>query len=90
MGFAFRILPANRYNTCMSDQLLRDWVETWARAGPELDAIRRREIAALTDEDIRQILQNLFSVPLPADSPARSSSGLVEQQRWFARLRQHR
>jgi hypothetical protein len=74
----------------MSDQLLRDWVETWARAGPELEAVRRREIAALTDEDIRQILQNLFSVPLSAPSPPRSSSGLVEQQHWFARLREQR
>lgn len=74
----------------MSDQLLRDWVETWVRAGPELDAVRRREIAGLTDEDIRQILQNLFSVPFPADFPVRSSSGLVEQQRWFARLREHK
>ena len=72
----------------MSDELLRDWVETWARAGPELDAIRRRELKALTDDDIREILQNLFSVPFPPNSPARMDSGLVEQQRWFARLRE--
>ena len=71
----------------MSDQLLRDWVEVWARAGPELDAIRCREIAALTDEDVREILQNLFSVPLSLDAQSQRDSGLVEQQRWFARLR---
>jgi hypothetical protein len=71
----------------MSEELLRDWVEVWARAGPELDAIRHREIEALTDEDIREILQNFFSVPLTPDAQLRRDSGLVEQQRWFARLR---
>lgn len=72
----------------MSTELLRKWVETWTRAGPELDAIRRRELEALTDDDIRQIVQNLMSVPLLPDLPMRLDSGLVEQQRWFARLRE--
>ena len=72
----------------MSTDLLRKWVETWTRAGPELDAIRRRELEALSDDDIRQIVQNLMSVPLPPDLPMRLDSGLVEQQRWFARLRE--
>jgi hypothetical protein len=72
----------------MSTHLLRKWVETWSRAGPELDAIRRREIEALTDDDIRRIVQNLMSVPLPPDLPMRLDSGLVEQQRWLARLRE--
>lgn len=76
------------YNSCMSVELLRKWVETWTRAGPELDAIRRRELEALTDDDIRQIVQNLMSVPLLPDLPMRLDSGLVEQQRWFARLRE--
>jgi hypothetical protein len=77
-----------RYKRRMSTDLLRKWVETWTRAGPELDAIRRRELEALTDDDIRQIVQNLMSVPLPPDLPMRLDSGLVEQQRWFARLRE--
>ena len=77
-----------RYKRRMSTDLLRKWVETWTRAGPELDAIRRRELEALSDDDIRQIVQNLMSVPLPPDLPMRLDSGLVEQQRWFARLRE--
>jgi len=77
-----------RYKRRMSTDLLRKWVETWTRAGPELDAIRRRELEALTDDDIRQIVQNLMSVPLPPDLPMRLDSGLVEQQRWIARLRE--
>lgn len=76
------------YNSCMSVELLRKWVETWTQAGPELDAIRRRELEALTDDDIRRIVQNLMSVPLLPDLPMRLDSGLVEQQRWFARLRE--
>ena len=76
------------YNNYMSVELIRNWVETWTRAGPELDAIRRRELEALTDDDIRRIVQNLMSVPLPPDLPMRLNSGLVEQQRWFARLRE--
>ena len=71
----------------MSDEQLRQWVETWARAGPELDEIRRRELEALTDDDVRKIIQNLFSLPTPANHQSRLNSGLVEQQRWFARLR---
>lgn len=76
------------YNSYMSADLLRNWVETWTRAGLELDAIRRRELEALTDDDIRRIVQNLMSVPLPPDLPMRLDSGLVEQQRWFTRLRE--
>ena len=77
-----------RYNGDMSADLLRNWVETWTRAGPELDAIRRGELEALTDDDVRRIVQNLMSVSLPPDLPIRLDSGLVEQQRWFARLRE--
>ena len=71
----------------MGEELLRAWVEGWARAGAELDAIRRRELEALTDEDIREILQHLFSVPSQPDGRLRMDSGLVELQRWFAPLR---
>ena len=72
----------------MSAELLREWVETSTRAGRELEAIRRRELEALTDDDIREIIQNYFSVPLPPGLPMRLDSGLVEQQRRFARLRE--
>ncbi len=50
---------------------MRLWVETWRQAGPELDVVRRREIES-TDTQA-----------LPA---ALATSGLVEQQRWFAKL----
>jgi hypothetical protein len=66
--------------------LILRWIETWKRAGPELEAIRRRELEALTDDEARAAAADLLSMPLSADLPERDS-GLVEQQRWFMRLR---
>jgi hypothetical protein len=67
--------------------LILRWIETWKRAGPELEAIRRRELASMTDEDARAAAADLLSMPLSPDLPERRDSGLVEQQRWFMRLR---
>ena len=65
--------------------LTRRWVETWKRAGLELEEIRRREIEAT---DTREAIRQLFSsAALPGDLPPRTTSGLVEQQAWFAKLR---
>jgi hypothetical protein len=66
-------------------ELLRRWVETWARAGRELEEIRRREIESRdTREAIRQIFGS--SESLLHSLPAPTTSGLVEQQAWFAKL----
>jgi hypothetical protein len=65
---------------------LREWVETWRRVGPELEEIRRREIEEM---DTRQAIRQIFGSPefffRHLEAPA--TSGLVEQQRWFAKLR---
>ena len=66
-------------------ELLRQWVDTWRRAGEELDAIRRLEIESA---DTQQAVRQLFGTEGPADpTPAPPTSGLVEQQAWFARVR---
>jgi hypothetical protein len=66
-------------------EAMRQWVKTWQRAGEELSVIRRREIeAADTQESIRQLFG---STDLYRDIPPRTTSGLVEQQAWFAKLR---
>ena len=71
--------------TAEDRERMRQWVETWKRAGPELDEIRRREIEAA---DTRKAVQQLFSQTGAFDSlPARTTSGLVEQQALFAKLR---
>ena len=71
----------------MDDSLLRRWAATWERAGRELAEIERRELQAMTDDQAREAAIALLSMPLPPDLPERLTSGLVEQQRWFARLR---
>ena len=66
-------------------ELMRHWVETWRRAGKELEEIRRREIG---ETDTREAIRQLFgSVVSFRNFPAPPTSGLVEQQRWFAKLR---
>jgi hypothetical protein len=65
--------------------LLARWVDISRSAGPELEAIRRREIQAIdTCEAVRQIFGCSELWP---DQPPRLTSGLVEQQAWFAKLR---
>ena len=66
-------------------QKLRLWVETWKKAGPELEKIRLREIR---DEDTRLSLQLLARAFNHATRtcPPEPTSGLVEMQRYFAKL----
>lgn len=65
----------------------RRWVQAWKDAGPRLDAIRRRE---LRESDPYQAIASLCG---PADyhvapRAPKPTSGLIEQQRLFARGRQ--
>lgn len=71
----------------MNDADLKRWSRQWDKAALSLDAVRRRDLQALTDDDVRRAVADLFSVPLPSGLPPRLTSGLVEQQRLFARLR---
>ena len=68
---------------------LRQWVDTWRRAEVKLEEIRRREIQALvTLADTQEAIRQLFGTGKSIDKlPQRISSGLVEQQAWFARVR---
>jgi hypothetical protein len=66
--------------------LIERWVRTWQTAGPVLEEIRRREVA---EADYTHALEQL--APLFNDAtrlPPRTESGLVEMQRWFAKLRE--
>jgi hypothetical protein len=70
----------------MGNAQLRKLVKTWTTAREKLAAIRRSELEALTDDGVRRHVRDLFSGPYPFDLPPRAKSGLVEQQRWFAKL----
>jgi hypothetical protein len=65
--------------------LIDRWVKAWKSAGPELQAVRRREAATVPIHlAIHQLFDGMDSVLLARSS---DSSGLVEQQMWFSRIR---
>jgi hypothetical protein len=67
-------------------EALHRWIQTWEEAAPQLEALRREEIR---NADNRQVLASLESAFNHATRslPPRPSSGLVEMQYWFAKLR---
>lgn len=67
-------------------EAMRRWVQTWKEAGPALEAIRRSEIRDADNLEVLASLESAFNQALAA-LPPRPSSGLVEMQGWFARLR---
>jgi len=71
----------------ISDERMRAWVQNWIELGPKLEAIKRRKLEAMTDQEAREATADLLAFPLPADLPPRLISGLVEQQYWFSRFR---
>ena len=66
-------------------EMLKKYVETWRQAGPELEAIRRREIQST---EVQKAIHQLFGDSQMVQRwPRLTTSGLVEQQAWFAKLR---
>jgi hypothetical protein len=68
-------------------QRTRAWVENWVRVGPQLEAIRRRELRAMTYQQRIQAIDTVLQIGCRFAKP-RTSSGLVEQQRLFQKARQ--
>ena len=66
-------------------EMMRRWVETWKQAGPELEAIHRREVEQADNLHVLAILEPAFNHAL-STLPPRASSGMVEMQDQFAKL----
>ena len=66
-------------------EAMRRWVETWKQAGPELEAIRRREVKELDTLETLACLEDAFNYAV-RNVPPRPSSGLVELHEWLAKL----
>jgi len=66
-------------------ELVRRWVEAWKEAGPVLETIRRQEIEQADNLQVLASLECAFNQAV-REMPPRPSSGLVEMQRWFAKL----
>ena len=71
----------------MSDEQIREWVKSWDWTGRALETVKRLELEAMTDADTRAYLRELFTRWQPADIAVILDSGLVEQQRLFAKAR---
>lgn len=65
---------------------LPERVRQWAKAGEAMERVRKEEISGA---DTAQALRNFTGAVLAEirRRPERTTSGLVEQQRWFSRLR---
>jgi hypothetical protein len=66
-------------------EAIRRWVETWKLAGPELETIRRKEIEKMDVHKHLAALEDAFN-HATRTSPPRETSGLVEMQKWLAKL----
>jgi len=64
---------------------MRRWVAIWKQAGPALEAIRQREIQETDNLRAIEALESSFNYA--ARLPVRPSSGMVDMQRYFAKLR---
>lgn len=65
----------------------RRWVKTWQEAAPRLEAIRRRELRELDPFSTIALLCGPASYHEAPRAP-KPTSGLIEQQRLFSKLRQ--
>ena len=67
----------------------QQWVDTWQKAGQALERIKAEELRTMdAQEAIRQIMP-MCDWCIEHAEP-RTTSGLIEQQRWFAKMREGR
>ena len=64
---------------------IRQWVDCWKTAGLRLEELRRKELRHADTQESLQNLAGAFESCRLHHKPA-STSGLIEQQRWFKRL----
>ncbi len=67
-------------------EAMRRWVETWKLAGPEIEALLRKEIEKIDVQEELAVLEDAFNYAVRNARPE-PTSGLVEMQEWFAKLR---
>ncbi|MBI4801748.1 MAG: hypothetical protein HY796_04400 [Elusimicrobia bacterium] len=67
-------------------EVMRQWVARWKKAGPELERIRREESVHADLRQTIELLEDAFQSAI-RHFPSGPASGLVDQQRWYKRLR---
>lgn len=82
-------MPLPRAYNCLMNQPIHDdlqrWARAWTIAGAHLAGERVARLRALADDDARKIIAGIFTGPVPAR--VERESGLVEQQRFFRKLK---
>lgn len=66
--------------------MIANWARQWERAGPHLEAIRLAEIREADNLQVLTLLEPAFNQALRS-RPMRTTSGMVEMQALFAKLR---
>ena len=66
---------------------MKQWVDAWQRAAPELERVRAADIRAADTVSSIAAFRGL-AVAMVQTHPPAANSGLVEQQRWFRLLAQ--
>jgi hypothetical protein len=68
---------------------LEQWVRQWRTAEIELQKLKMRELQPMTEEQQLDWIDAAMAVAegMPIDSSRWNDRGLVEQQRWFIKLR---
>lgn len=67
--------------------LTRERIRQWREATPVLEALREEDIRRADTARALECFRGMVLALLPSHPPS-SSSGLVEQQRWFRKLRE--
>jgi len=73
-------------NKAEEKRRMREWVECWKLAGPELERIRREEIRKTDTARAVAFLSGILESHVRRHPPGRTS-GLVRQQAFFSRAR---
>ena len=69
-------------------EIQKQWAANWRAAGVALARVRAEELRSTTPAQALQAAENLLSLASPPrDLPRWRTSGLVDQQRLFRRLR---
>jgi len=66
---------------------MKQWVETWKRAGVELERVRRAELPLISTTQALQNLSGAFEFAR-CHFALKPYSALIEQQAWFKKYRE--
>ena len=65
----------------------KQWVDTWNKAGQVLEQIKAEELRAMDAQEVIRQIMPMCDWCIEHSEP-RTTSGLVEQQRYFAKMRE--